>query len=121
MKKMIGNRWLKALYFGTGANLSFFIHDLAFFLDTGIAEADLLISGVPTGVGALTITGTEIYDRYYREPMEDLGLDMDEDFSTDADYECGFCGDPVKKGDRILKDGKTYCTREHVEADKDGN
>ena len=115
----MNNRWLKALYFGTGANLSFFIQDLGIFLDTGVAEADLLISGVPTAVGALTLTGTEIYRKYYRKPMEDVGLDLDEDFSTDADYQCSFCGDPVKKGDRVIQEGKTYCTREHAEEDKE--
>jgi len=87
-----------------------------FQLTDPVEKADLLISGMMLLVNFLLLMILKVHNQKM-EAIQDLGLPDEEELSTDAEYSCSFCGDPVKKGDRVLQEGKTYCTREHAEED----
>jgi len=113
---MKNSTYLKLGYFGTGANVPFMVLDIHMFLETGHAIGDIFLSTGVVALGATYISAMELYQRKVSNPMEEVGL-LGQELSGDAEYECSFCEDPVKKGDRVLKDGEIYCTREHAEED----
>jgi len=87
-----------------------------FQLTDPVDQTDLVISGILIVLNFLLLLALRLTDKKL-EALEEVGLPDEEELSTDAEYSCSFCGDPVKKGDRVLQEGKTYCTREHAEED----
>lgn len=114
------NKLLKTAYLSTGYWFSELLRDLMIYQDLGVGQGDLLFSGALTGTGIIGIAALEVSNRLNGSSlMVNTGLPDEDELSLDADYECEYCGDPVKKGDRVLHNGDVYCTREHVEADKE--
>jgi len=81
-------------------------------------EGDLMIAGLMVVVNFLLLIVLKVYNQK-KNLQEELGLPDEEELSLEAEYSCNLCGDPVKKGDRVLHNGKVYCTREHVEEDNE--
>lgn len=81
-------------------------------------ETDLLIAGLMALVNFIMLIGLRVYfDEVSLE--QDIGLPSEDQLSTDAKYNCTYCGDPVKKGDRVIFEDDIYCTINHLEADKE--
>lgn len=113
------NKLLKTAYLSTGYWFSEALRDLMFYQELGVGQGDLILSSVLTGTGVLGIAAMEVSERLSSDSlMENTGLPDEDELSLDADYQCEYCGDPVKKGDRVLHNGDVYCTREHAEEGK---